>query len=250
MSDCSGPDCTHESHDHGNPRKVVAETQTTVIADELVQKETPPEQPAVRNPIITPRDHERWPLLEMQSQACGLPLDAAEQDAVLRMDALLNQLDDEAAGLAAVQIGVPRRIFLLRNGKDAEGNTINNAYINPTLVSVSKETKKDGEACLSLPGMMGRFPRPKSLVLEYFDIHGELKQETFRGFWARAVMHEMDHLNGTLIVKHLERAVNKEPQRTKFGMQLTPHRLKVIAQRRATKKRARAAKKHARAIGR
>lgn len=240
MSDCSGPDCTHESHDHGNPRKVVAEAQP--VANQ--------ERPAIRNPIITPSDLERWPLLEMQSQACGFPLDAAEQDAVVRMDAMLDQLNDEAAGLAAVQIGVPRRIFLLRNGTDAEGKTINNVYINPTLVSISKETKRDGEACLSLPGMAGRFPRPKWLTLEYFDIDGNLKRETFRGFWARAVMHEMDHLNGTLIIRHLERAVNKEPQRSSFGMKLTPHRLKVIAQRRATKKRARAAKKHARANGR
>jgi len=211
------------------------------------------EEPKVespRNPIITPSDPERWPLLEMQSQMCGIPLDAAEQDAVLRMDELLNHLDEEAAGLAAVQIGIPRRIFLLRNGTDAEGKTINNAYINPTLISVSKETKKTGEACLSLPGFAGRFPRPKVVELEYFDIQGNVQRQTFRGFWARAVMHEMDHLNGTLIVKHFEKEVNKQPRRTKFGMRLTPHRVKVIAQRRAVKKRARAAKKHARAIGR
>ena len=88
------------------------------------------------------------------------------------------------------------------------------------------------------------------MELEYFDIHGNVQRESFKGFWARAVMHEMDHLNGTLIVRHLEKEVNSQPRRTKFGMKLTPHRLKVIAQRRATKKRARAAKKHAKAIGR
>lgn len=211
-------------------------------------EETKVESP--RNPIITPSDPERWPLLEMQSQMCGIPLDAAEQDAVIRMDELLNQLDEQAAGLAAVQIGVPRRIFLLRNGIDTEGKAFNNAYINPTFVSISKETKKDGEACLSLPGFAGRFPRPKTVVLEYFDVLGNVKRETFRGFWARAVMHEMDHLNGTLIVRHFEKEVGKQSRRTKFGMKLTPHRVKVIAQRRATKKRARAAKKHAKAIGR
>jgi peptide deformylase len=248
MSDCSGPDCTHESHNHGNPRKEVQ-----IIVDEPVSMpEKSIEKPTqmVRNPIITPSDPERWPLLEMQSQMCGIPLDAAEQDAVLRMDELLNQLDEEAAGLAAVQIGVPRRIFLLRNGTDAEGKTINNAYINPTLVSVSKETKKDGEACLSLPGFAGRFSRPKVVELEYFDVHGNVQRQTFKGFWARAVMHEMNHLDGVLIIKHFEKEINKQPRRTKFGMRLTPHRVNVIAQRRAVKKRARAAKKHARAIGR
>lgn len=204
------------------------------------------EEPKVqtpRNPIITPADPERWPLLEMQSRLCGIPLDAAAQDAVLKMDALLDQLDEQAAGLAAVQIGVPYRIFLLRNGKNAEGKTINNAYINPTLISVSKETKKDGEACLSLPGFAGRFPRPKWVTLEYFDIHGNLRQETFRGFWARCVCHEMAHLNGVLITHELEKEMSKQPRRTKFGMKLTAQKVKQIQARRTKNKLARKARK-------
>jgi peptide deformylase len=236
MSDCSGPDCTHESHNHGNPRKVITEPEQSM------QNETPQERP-VRNPIITPANPEQFPLLEMQSQACSIPLDAAEQDAVLRMDELLNQLDDEAAGLAAVQIGVPRRIFLLRNGKDAEGNIINNAYINPTLVNVSKETKKDGEACLSLPGFAGRFPRPKTVELEYFDIQGNVQRQTFRGFWARAVCHEMSHLDGVLITHNLEKEIAKQPRRTKFGMKLTEQKIKQMQARRIKNKLARKARK-------
>jgi len=201
----------------------------------------------VQNPIITPGDPERFPLLEMKSQLCDMPITPADEQAIILMDDILNALGDDAAGLAAVQVGVPRRIFLLRNGKNADGEVENNVYINPTIISRSRETKKDGEACLSLPGMGAVFPRPKSVVLQYMDIDGRTHEETFTGFWARAVMHEMDHLNGVLITKHLEEQLTKQVKKTKFGMKVTPQRTKTIAQRRAKNKRARAARKKARA---
>jgi peptide deformylase len=232
MSECSGPDCTHPSHGDETPPVKQEEVKQT------------------RSPIITPGDPERWPLLEMASKPCQIPLTPADEQAIMDMDTLLDALDDEAAGLAAVQIGFPHRIFLLRNGVGEDGKAFNNVYINPRLVAVSKETKVDGEACLSLPGMGARFERPKEVTLEYFDIDHELQTQTFTGFWARAVMHEMDHLNGTLILKHLEKQLAKQPSRTSFGMKRTPHRLKVIAKRRADKKRARKQRKHQRAIGR
>lgn len=203
-----------------------------------------------RNPIITPGDPERWPLLEMPSRTCQIPLTPADEQAIMDMDTLLDALDDEAAGLAAVQIGFPHRIFLLRNGTDEEGNATNNVYVNPTIVNRSRAVSKGGEACLSLPGMGATFPRPKSVTLEFFDLDGNMQTETFNGFWARAVMHEMDHLNGILITKHLEEQIAKQPRRTSFGMRVTPHREKVIAARRSKKNRARKAKKHLRAIGR
>ena len=213
---------------------------------ESVENEQPVEErqtQAVQNPIITPGDPERWPLLEMPSQACSLPISPEDEEAIALMDALLNALDEQAAGLAAVQVGYPRRIFLLRNGRGADGEAFNTAYINPVVVARSRATKTDGEACLSLPHFAGRFERPKSVTLEYMDIGGEFQRETFTGFWARAVMHEMDHLNGTLITQHVEKQIAKQPRRTRFGMKITPHRQKVIAQRRANNKRARAARR-------
>jgi len=203
-----------------------------------------------RNPIITPGDPERWPLLEMTSRSCQIPLTPADEQAIMDMDSILEVLGEEAAGLAAVQIGFPHRIFLLRNGKDEDGNETNNVYVNPIIITKSKATSKGGEACLSLPGMGASFPRPKSVTLRFFDLDGELQEETFTGFWARAVMHEMDHLDGILITQHLEKQVAKQPRRTSFGMKITPHRSKVIAERRARKKRAKAQQKHAKAIGR
>jgi len=205
---------------------------------------------AIRNPIITPADPERWPLLEVESQACSLPINSEDEECIVLMDSLLDILDEDAAGLAAIQVGYPRRIFLLRNGVDEEGNAFNQAYVNPTIVARSSETKLDGEACLSLPHMAARIARPKKVVLEYYDVTGQLQEETFTGFWARAVMHEMDHLNGILLSQHLEKQIGKQVPRNKFGMKLTPQRKNVIARRRAANKRARKARKAARASGR
>ena len=191
----------------------------------------------VKNPIITPQDVERWPLLEGPSQPCSLPVNDTDAAMIGKMDALLDVLGDSAAGLAAVQIGYPKRIFLLR---EANGNR---AFVNPVIIARSAEMKRDGEACLSLPGFGAVFKRPKSVTLQYHDLDGTVNTEVFQGFWARAICHEMDHLNGTLIAHHFEQEVAKQDRRTSFGMLLTPHRRKVIADRRAKNKRAKAARK-------
>jgi peptide deformylase len=190
---------------------------------------------ASRNPIITPID-ERWPLLEMPSRACQIPLTSADEQAIMDMDTLLDALDDEAAGLAAVQIGFPHRIFLLRNGTDEEGNATNNVYVNPIIVAKSRETSKGGEACLSLPGMRASFPRPKSVKLQFFDLDGNVQEETFTGFWARCVMHEMSHLEGRLITHELEDHLARQPKRNKFGMIVNAATRNRITKRRAKKK--------------
>jgi peptide deformylase len=196
-----------------------------------------------RSIIITPNDQERWPMLEMSSQPCSMPLSNEDEQAIGLMDAVLENLDTDAAGLAAVQVGYPRRIFLLRNGVNQEGEAFNQAYINPTVVRVSDAQRHVPEACLSLPHVAARVKRPKSLTLQYFNLDGELQEEEFHGFWAQAVMHEIDHLNGTLLTNYLHAEIAKRVPRNKFGMKLTPHRENVIAQRRAKSKNARRARR-------
>lgn len=185
------------------------------------------------NTIITHNDHDRFPILEALSQECSVPLTETDINHIERMDAILTELGDGAAGLAAVQIGYPKRIFLLRQ------NDENRVFINPVVIGSNTEKRRRPEACLSLPGLVVRTERPKSLVLKYLDLHGQEQKETFEGFWAQAVCHEMDHLNGTLIAQHLQKQYDNQPRRTKFGMKLTPQRTKAIARRRAKKRNAR-----------
>lgn len=195
------------------------------------------EQQQVTNPIITPQDQERWPLLEVESQPCALPINDTDASVIGKMDAILDVLGDTAAGLAAVQIGYPKRIFLLRE----EGK--NRAFVNPVIIAKSAEMKRDGEACLSLPGFNLALKRPKSVTLQYHELDGEVKREVFNGFWARAICHEMDHLNGVLLAHHFEQENSNQVSRTKFGMKLTPHHRKVVANRRAQNKRAKASRR-------
>lgn len=189
-----------------------------------------------QDPIITPQDQGRWPLMEVVSQECEFPLTDSDVSQIAKMDEVLTNLGDDAAGLAAVQIGYPRRIFVLNFGGE------NRVFINPEVVERSRDNKKDYEACLSLPGVGGRFGRPKWVELEYSSMDGEVQQERFKGFWSRAVMHEIDHLNGTLVVDRMRQAY-KEPVSSRTfknqvgNMEFTPQKMKAIKKRRAKRKR-------------
>lgn len=184
------------------------------------------------NTIITHNDPERFPILEALSQECSVPISETDLSHIEHMDVMLTQLGDGAAGLAAVQIGYPKRIFLLRQ------DDANRAFINPQVIAHSAEMRRRPEACLSLPGLVVRTERPKELTLKYFDLEGNEHTEKFAGFWAQAVCHEMDHLNGVLIVKHLQEQYDNQPRRTSFGMKLTPQRRNAVAKRRSKKKNA------------
>lgn len=189
------------------------------------------------NPIITPMDGERFPLLEVPSQMCSTPVNPTDEEVIGRMDAILTELDEQAAGLAAVQIGYPKQIFLLR--RDGE----NSVYINPVVLQKSSETSNRPEACLSLPGHAGMVRRPKSITLRYFDMDGGLHTETFTGFWAKAVSHEMDHLDGVLVSEHFQRAAEKQVPTTKFGMKRNEQQAKAQATRRRRNKAAKKARR-------
>jgi peptide deformylase len=100
-------------------------------------------------------------------------------------------------GLAANQIGVSVKVFILKN------ETSFNEFINPEILSQSDLVPFEGEACLSIPGALATTKRYSTLKLKWFDRFGIEKQETFTGFRAFAVQHEMDHLNGKLYIDQL-----------------------------------------------
>ena len=98
-------------------------------------------------------------------------------------------------GISAIQVGVPIRVFLA--GKPSE------LFINPRIVEKSSIMKQDWEGCLSCPDVQVRVKRSHSVVMEYhtFNSEGEyiVVKRKFKGFDARVVQHEFDHLNGILI---------------------------------------------------
>jgi peptide deformylase len=96
-------------------------------------------------------------------------------------------------GLAAPQIGMPLRFFVMRT---TDGRSI--ACFNPQIISVSSDTEKGDEGCLSFPDLWLKVRRPIKAEVRYFDQNGNLVNETFENLNARAFQHELDHLNGVV----------------------------------------------------
>lgn len=120
-------------------------------------------------------------------------------------DTLVVQKDPEGVGLAAPQIGVNSRIFVI-DFKDLE-----RVVINPVILEIdNKKSKSDKkskseilEGCLSLPHYYGPLKRESSVKIKYLDETGKEIVETFKGFNAQIVLHEIDHLNGFLFIDRL-----------------------------------------------
>ena len=111
-------------------------------------------------------------------------------------------LDTACFALAAVQIGIPKRIVYLKNTTldvSIENKEYNESkvLINPVVISRKGHTKY-WEACVSCLDNMGLVSRPYEMVVEYYDIDGNQHRETFEGFETTVLSHELDHLDGIL----------------------------------------------------
>jgi peptide deformylase len=104
------------------------------------------------------------------------------------------------AGLSANQIGIIKRIFIYDNDGEIE------ACINPSIVSSSEEEVEEVEGCLSLPGVGVPVTRHVSIELTCLNLQGEERRLEAEGWLARVFQHEIDHLDGTLILERTDRA--------------------------------------------
>jgi peptide deformylase len=119
------------------------------------------------------------------------------------------------AGVAATQLGKPVRIFALHIDKTKPCKF----YINPKIVAMSDETFEDIEGCLSVPGKQGYVERSRVVSLKYEDRNGNQKTEVFNdptGFSAKAVQHEMDHLDGVLYIDRTDKIYSDEQMQKSF----------------------------------
>jgi peptide deformylase len=109
--------------------------------------------------------------------------------------AYIIRTDPSSAGMSAPQIGVPLRIVAFR---DPNGAIY--ALCNPEIVEASEETNVEFEGCFSLPQRWFRVERHNEIAVRYFDMTGELGELRADGYAARILQHEMDHLDGKMII--------------------------------------------------
>ena len=110
----------------------------------------------------------------------------------------------DGIGLAAIQIGVAKRVLVIDlDQRDGKRNP--RAFINPKITWASEETAVFEEGCLSVPEIWDDVERPARIRAEYLDENGEKQLLEADGMLATCLQHEMDHLNGVLFIDHLSR---------------------------------------------
>ncbi len=125
-----------------------------------------------------------------------------EQD--LMNDMLETMYDANGIGLAAIQIGVPKRIIVMDIFKDEKGK--NPMYfVNPVIKNKDKELSTYEEGCLSVPNQFAEVDRPTTCEVEYLDFYGKKKILKANGLLATCIQHEMDHLEGILFIDYLSK---------------------------------------------
>ena len=110
----------------------------------------------------------------------------------------------DGIGLAAVQIGVPKRVIVM-DLEQKSGNKNPRAYINPKIVWASEELATFEEGCLSVPEVWEDVARPARIKCEHLDRDGKLQTLEAEGLLATCLQHEMDHLEGVLFIDHFSR---------------------------------------------
>ena len=107
-------------------------------------------------------------------------------------------------GLAAVQVGILKRLIVIDISKDKEKK--NPLFlINPEIVSKSNKTSIYEEGCLSLPGYFAEIERPAQCKIEYLNYDGKKSEMDASGLLATCIQHEVDHLNGVLFIDYLSK---------------------------------------------
>ena len=107
-------------------------------------------------------------------------------------------------GLAAIQIGVPKRIIVMDLSKD-KSEKEPKYFVNPIIKSKNLTKATYEEGCLSVPDQFAEIDRPKNCDVEYLDYNGEKKLLKAEGLLATCIQHEMDHLEGILFIDYLSK---------------------------------------------
>jgi peptide deformylase len=112
--------------------------------------------------------------------------------------------DAPGIGLAAIQVGVPKRIVTMDLSKKDE-DKVQRVFINPEIVWSSDEKRVHEEGCLSIPEFYEDVERPAEVRVKYLDLNGKEQELEASGLLATCIQHEIDHTNGVLFIDHISR---------------------------------------------
>ena len=125
-----------------------------------------------------------------------------ESEKKLVNDLFETMYNSNGIGLAAVQVGILKRILVIDvSTKEEEKNPV--SFINPVIKKISDETSVYEEGCLSIPDTFIEIERPKICEVEYIDLDGKLKNIKCDGLLSTCLQHEINHLDGKLIIDNL-----------------------------------------------
>lgn len=148
-------------------------------------------------PIITLPD----PVLRKISD----PVERIDSAVVKLMDDMLETMyAAPGIGLAAIQVGVPLRVVVLDTADEGEAKKPL-VMANPEIVALGQTTRLYEEGCLSIPDVRVEIERPETLTVRYLDRDGKQQELAADGLLATAIQHELDHLDGHLIIDFLSR---------------------------------------------
>jgi peptide deformylase len=133
------------------------------------------------------------------------PVDKVDSDIQKLMDDMLETMyAAPGIGLAAIQVGVPKRVIVLDiDQKEGQKNPI--FFVNPEIINKSENNTTYEEGCLSVPGQFAEIDRPEKCYVKYLDYHGQPKEIKAVGMLATCIQHEMDHLEGILFIDYLSK---------------------------------------------
>ena len=148
-------------------------------------------------------------------------IDAATRKLV--EDMFETMYDAPGIGLAAIQIGEPKRIITMDLAKKDEPKQPQ-VFINPELISRSDDKNTHEEGCLSIPEYYEEVERPAAVTVRYLDLDGKQHEIEADGLLATCIQHEIDHLNGVLFIDHIsklkrDRVIKKFTKAAKLGKQ-------------------------------
>ncbi|MET0633697.1 MAG: peptide deformylase [Xanthobacteraceae bacterium] len=113
--------------------------------------------------------------------------------------------DAPGIGLAAIQIGTPKRVVTMDLSKKEETEKNPQVFINPEILWRSEEKATYEEGCLSIPEYYGDVERPAQVKVKYLDLEGKTHEIEANGLLATCLQHEIDHTNGILFIDHLSK---------------------------------------------